>query len=61
LRARRPAVFVCFQRPHHSDPREHQPAAAGLCGIDQILDRHLPALLVLDILRQFHDVVGGLL
>src|SRR5216684_2258579 len=52
---------VAIERPHHPDPCKHQPAAAGFRGIDQVLDRDLPALLLLHVLRQLHDVVGGML
>ena len=53
--------FFSVQRPHHPDPRKHQPAAACLRGVDQVLDRNLPELLLLHIFRQLHDVVGGVL
>ena len=56
-----PAFSIRVQRSQHSDPGEQQPAATGFRGIYQVLDRDLPALLLLNILRQFHDVVGSLL
>jgi len=49
------------QRPHYPDPCEHQPTAAHLCGIEQVFDRDLPALLFLLVVRQSDDVVRGLL
>src|SRR6266852_4146135 len=60
---RPPLALSCIavERPHHPDPRKHQPAAAVLRGIDQVLDRNLPALLPLHVFRQLHDVIGGVL
>ena len=46
---------------HHRDPREHQPATADLRGVDQVLDRYLPAFPVLNFFREFHDVIGSVL
>src|SRR3981189_2599567 len=59
--ARSSLPLIAVQGAHHPDPREHQPAAAGLGGVDQVLDRDLPALLLLHIFRQLHDVIGGML
>src|SRR6266571_3058060 len=61
LRPRSARFSIPVQGPHHSDPGKHQPAAAGLSGIDQVPDRDLPELLLLHIFRQLHDVVGGVL
>jgi hypothetical protein len=36
-------------------------SAAGFRGVDQVLDRDLPAFLLLHVFRQLHDVIGGLL
>ena len=47
------AFAVPVQRPQHRDPREHQPAAAGLGRMDQILHRDLPALLLLGLVGSF--------
>jgi len=60
---RSPSALSCIaiERPHHANPRKHQPTAAALRGIDQVLDSNLPALLLLHVFRQLHDVVGGLL
>ncbi len=44
---------------------EYALIAAGISivirGIDQILDRDLPALALLGVFRQLHDVIGGVL
>src|SRR5260370_6061880 len=36
---------VAIERPHHPNPRKHQPAAAALRGLDPVLALGLPALL----------------
>jgi hypothetical protein len=50
---------VAVQRLQYADARQHEPAAAGLCGPDQVLDRDLPYIEILFCLRQFGDVGRG--
>ena len=61
MRSRLWCFSVLIQRPHHADAREHQPASADLSGMDQVLDCDLPARLLLNLMRQLHDVIGGVL
>jgi hypothetical protein len=35
---------VAVQRLQYADARQHEPAAAGLCSVEQLLDRDLPYL-----------------
>ena len=58
LRSRH-SLFI--QSAQYRYPREHQPAGASLGSVDQVLHRDLPSFLLLNIFRQSHDVVGGVL
>jgi hypothetical protein len=51
---------VTIERPQHADACVHQDVAT-FGGADQTTDRGLPCLAVLLSLRQFHDVIGGIL
>jgi hypothetical protein len=54
------ALDVAIERPQDADARVHQEVAT-FSGADQATDRGLPFLGVLLSLRQFHDVIGGVL
>ena len=54
-------LALAVQRLHHADAREHHPATAAFGGVDQRFHRDLPAFLLLNIRRQFHNEIAGVL